>query len=295
MEQFETHGAAAADSDPALYVVATPIGNLGDVTLRALAILKGVALVAAEDTRVAAKLLGHYGIATPLIALYAHNERSASQRVLRALAAGKSVALVSDAGTPAVSDPGAHVVAAARAAGHRVVPVPGASALTAALSAAGLPDSRFLFHGFLPQRAAERRRTLEALCAVPCALVFYEAPHRIRAALADLAGTLGRDRRVVIARELTKLYETIHSCTLAEAVEWIAADEHRVRGEFVLVVEGAGEKEGDSNDAHRVLEALLAELPLKQAVALAVRITGAHRNELYAMALELKKSKGDEK
>jgi 16S rRNA (cytidine1402-2'-O)-methyltransferase len=292
MEQFEAHGAAAADSDPALYVVATPIGNLGDVTLRALAVLRNVALLAAEDTRVTAKLLDHYRIATPLIALHAHNERSASQRVLRALAAGKSVALVSDAGTPGISDPGAQVVASARAAGHRVVPVPGPSALTAALSAAGLRDSRFLFHGFLPQRTAERRRTLEALRAVPCALVFYEAPHRIRAALADLAETLGPARQVVIARELTKLYETIHACTLGEAVGWVAADEHRVRGEFVLVVEGAGEKESDSTDVHRVLATLLAELPLKQAVALAVRITGAHRNELYAMALKIK-VKGD--
>ena len=295
MKQFEAHGAAAGDSDPALYVVATPIGNLGDVTLRALAVLKSVALIAAEDTRVTAKLLDHYGISTRLIALHAHNERSASQRVLRALAAGKPVALVSDAGTPGISDPGAHVVAAARAGGHRVVPVPGASALAAALSAAGLPDPRFLFQGFLPQRAAVRRRTLETLRAVPCTLVFYEAPHRIRAALSDLAGTLGPTRRIVIARELTKLYETIHACMLGEAVAWIAADDNQARGEFVLVVEGAGEQERDSTDAHRVLQALLAELPLKQAVSLAVRITGAHRNELYAMALDVKNDEGDDK
>jgi 16S rRNA (cytidine1402-2'-O)-methyltransferase len=290
MGQFEAHGAAAPNSEPALYVVATPIGNLGDVTLRALAILKSVALVAAEDTRVTARLLDHYGIATPLMPLHAHNERGAVQRVLRALAEGKSVALVSDAGTPAISDPGAQAVAAARAAGHRVVPVPGASALIAALSASGLPDTRFLFHGFLPSRAAERRRALEALRELPCALVFYEAPHRIRAALGDLAATLGPDRRVVIARELTKVFETIHTCTLAEAGEWVTADGHRTRGEFVVVVEGAAATEGDSSQAHRVLEALLAELPLKQAVALAVRITGASRNQLYALALELKKS-----
>jgi 16S rRNA (cytidine1402-2'-O)-methyltransferase len=200
------------------------------------------------------------------------------------------VALVSDAGTPGISDPGAHVVAAARAAGYRVVPVPGASALTAALSAAALPDSRFLFHGFLPQRTPERRRALEALRGVPCALVFYEAPHRIRAALADLAATLGPERRVVIARELTKLFETIHVCTLGEAVEWMAEDEHRARGEFVLVVQGAGESKVDGGDSRRVLEALLAELPLKQAVALAIRITGAPRNELYAMALRMQSS-----
>lgn len=244
--------------------------------------------MAAEDTRVTTRLLGHYQIATPLTALHAHNEKSAIPRVLRTLGQGKSVALVSDAGTPAISDPGAQLVAAARAAGHRVIPVPGASALTAAMSAAGFPDPRFLFEGFLPQRAGARRRVLEALRAVPCALVFYEAPHRIDAALADLCELLGAGRRIVIARELTKLFETMHACTLGEALQWLAADEHRTRGEFVLIVEGAADEDNAPDRARRVLELLLAEVPLKQAVVLAARITGANRSELYAMALELK-------
>jgi 16S rRNA (cytidine1402-2'-O)-methyltransferase len=289
MEQLEVHGAAGGDSRPALYVVATPIGNLRDITLRALDVLKSVALVAAEDTRVTARLLGRYQIATPLTALHAHNEKGVIPRMLRTLAQGKSVALVSDAGTPAISDPGAQLVAAARAAGHRVVPIPGASALTAAISAAGFSDPRFLFQGFLPQRAGERRRVLEAVRAVPCALVFYEAPHRIDAALADLCELLGAGRRIVIARELTKLFETMHACTLGEARQWLAADEHRTRGEFVLIVEGAADEDDDSDRVRHVLELLLAEVPLKQAVALAVRITGAKKNELYALALEMKK------
>ena len=288
MEQFHAHGAAEGELSPGLYVVATPIGNLRDVTLRALDVLRRVAWVAAEDTRVTAKLLAHYGIATPLAALHAHNERSVIPRVLRALEQGGSVALVSDAGTPAISDPGAQLVAAARAAGHRVVPVPGASALTTAVSAAGFPESRFLFQGFLPARAAERRRVLDTLRELSCALVFYEAPHRVEAALADLCERLGSGRRVVIARELTKLFETLHACTLGEARAWLAADEHRTRGEFVLIVEGAAEAEGAPEDARRVLELLLAELPLRQAVSLASRISGAKKNELYAMALELK-------
>ena len=288
MEQFEAHGATAGDSKPALYVVATPIGNLRDVTLRALEVLKTVALVAAEDTRVTARLLDHYQIATPLAALHAHNEKSAIPRMLRVLAAGKSMALVSDAGTPAISDPGAQLVAAARAAGYRVVPVPGASALTTAMSAAGFSAPQFLFYGFLPQRTAERRRVLEALRTVPYPLVFYEAPHRIAPTLADLGEVLGAGRRIVIARELTKLFETIHECALGEAPSWIAADEHRSRGEFVLIVEGAADRDIDSEPARHALGLLLAELPLKQAVALAVRLTGAKKKELYAMALKLK-------
>jgi 16S rRNA (cytidine1402-2'-O)-methyltransferase len=197
---------------------------------------------------------------------------------------------VSDAGTPAISDPGAHLVAAARAAHHRVIPVPGASALTAALSAAGLSAPHFLFYGFLPQRAAERRRALERLRAAPYALVFYEAPHRIETAVAELAAVLGPARRVVIARELTKLFETIHVCALGELPSWIAADHHRSKGEFVLIVEAAPEErvDADAAAARHALEALVAELPLKQAVALATRITGAKKNELYAMALRLK-------
>ena len=230
---------------------------------------ESVRLIAPDQTTVLLPRLAHYGV--------------------ELTEEGRSVALVTDAGTPGISDPGSVLVREAREAGVTVVPVPGPSALTAALSAAGLPDTPFMFHGFLPQRAGERRRTLESLRAVRCVLVFYEAPHRIRATLADLAATLGAGRRVVIARELTKLFETIHACTLGEAVAWIAADEHRARGEFVLVVEGAPDAKKDDGEGRRVLEALLAELPVRQAVALAVRITGAQRNELYALALEMKK------
>jgi 16S rRNA (cytidine1402-2'-O)-methyltransferase len=288
MDELHALGAAEGELSPGLYVVATPIGNLRDITLRALDVLRRVAWVAAEDTRVTTRLLGHYGIATTLASLHAHNERSVIPRVLRTLAQGASVALVSDAGTPALSDPGAHLVAAVRAAGYRVVPVPGPSALTAALCAAGLPDTRFLFQGFLPARASERRRVLDALRTVSCALVFYEAPHRVAAALADLGERLGTGRRVVIARELTKHFETLHACTLGEAGAWLAADEHRTRGEFVLIVEGAAAEDAASEPARRVLELLLAELPLRQAVLLASRITGAKKNHLYDMALELK-------
>lgn len=244
--------------------------------------------MAAEDTRVTAKLFARHHITTPLAALHAHNERRVIPRVLRTLEAGRAVALVSDAGTPGVSDPGAQLAAAARAAGYRVVPVPGPSALTAAVSAAGFADPRFLFQGFLPQRAGERRRVLDELRVLPCALVFFEAPHRIDEALADLCERLGAQRRIVIARELTKRFEAIHACTLGEARQWIAAEAHRARGEFVLVVEGATERAEDAGRPRRVLEPLLAELPLRQAVALAARITGARKNELYALALELK-------
>jgi 16S rRNA (cytidine1402-2'-O)-methyltransferase len=290
MEQLDAHDAAAGESWPALYVVATPIGNLRDITLRALDVLRSVAWVAAEDTRVTARLLGRYGIATPVAALHGHNERRVIPRVLRTLTEGKSVALVSDAGTPGISDPGAQLVNAARAAGHRVVPVPGASALTAAMSASGLTGARFQFEGFLPARAGERRRALEALRTARGALVFYEAPHRMDAALADLCELFGAKRRIVIARELTKLFESIHSCTLGQARQWLAADPHRARGEFVLIVEGAAEDEDDTvAHGRRALAVLLGEVPLKQAVALAARITGASRNSLYAMALDMKK------
>jgi 16S rRNA (cytidine1402-2'-O)-methyltransferase len=274
----------------ALYVVATPIGNLRDMTLRALDVLGKVDVVAAEDTRVTRHLLEHYGIAARPLSLREHNEEAAGGRVVELLNAGKSVALVSDAGTPAISDPGARLVRRVRQAGFAVVPLPGASALTAALSAAGMPEGPFLFHGFLPAQAGARVREIESLRALPAALVFYEAPHRVRETLADLAGVLGAERELVIARELTKLFETIHACRLGEAVGWLDADPNRTRGEFVLIVEGAAAT-GDlqEEEGERVLAILLRELPVKQAVHLAVEITGARRNALYARALELKK------
>ena len=286
MERAAEHGGTL---EPALYVVATPIGNLADVTLRALEVLRKADAIAAEDTRVTAKLLDHYGISRKLIALHEHNERRAAPRVIEELARGHSVALVSDAGTPAFSDPGAHLVAAVREAGFRVVPVPGANAAAAALSASGFAGPQFLFHGFLSSKSSERRKTLEALAKLPHTLVFYEAPHRIAETADDLAAVLGPARRVVLARELTKLFEEIHACTLGEAGAWLAANANRTRGEFVLIVEGApAEDPAAGEEAHRVLEILLGELPVRQAAALAARLTGARKNELYALALQMK-------
>ncbi len=282
-------GGRAAVLPGTLYVVATPIGNLGDVTLRALDVLRSVDVIAAEDTRVTSKLLNRHGIAGRLTAVHEHNERRAAETVLGLLAGGKAVALVSDAGTPGIADPGARVVAAARAAGHAVVPVPGANAAAAALSASGFEAGRFLFCGFLPSRAAERRRVLGELTGERALLVFYEAPHRIADCIADLCAVFGGAREILIARELTKLHETLHRCRLEEAGEWLQGDENRRRGEFVLVVEGAPEAAQDASaGAGDVLQILLGELPLKQAVALAVKLTGGNRNELYGLALKLK-------
>jgi 16S rRNA (cytidine1402-2'-O)-methyltransferase len=274
--------------EPGLYVVATPIGNLGDVTRRALETLAGAEFIAAEDTRVTRGLLAHFGIPARLVAVHAHNETGAAERIVAAIAAGKAVALVSDAGTPGVSDPGSVVVERVRAAGLRVVPVPGASALTTALSASGLAFDGVVFAGFLPARGAERRARLAQLAAGPWAIALFEAPHRIAATLADLHEALG-DRDVVIARELTKRFETIARVPLAEARAWVEADADRRRGEFVLVVEGRAVASTPALDPRAVLATLLAELPVKQAVALAVSLTGARRNDLYSLALELKK------
>ena len=268
-------------------MVATPIGNLGDVTQRAVETLRGADVVAAEDTRVTRGLLSHLGIGAKLVALHAHNERSAAQKVVGWIAEGKAVAFVSDAGTPAVSDPGAALVAAVREAGHRVVPVPGASALTTALSASGVEADGVVFAGFLPAKGAQRRERLAALAAGPWAIALFEAPHRVAQTLADLHQALG-EREVVIARELTKKFETIARMPLAGSRAWVEADPDRTRGEFVLVIEGrAVEAAGAAMDPRKVLETLLAELPLKQAVALAIKLTGGRRNELYTLALEL--------
>jgi 16S rRNA (cytidine1402-2'-O)-methyltransferase len=279
---------AKAALDPGLYVVATPIGNLGDITHRAVQTLRDADIVAAEDTRTSRGLLTHLGISTKLVALHAHNERRAAEDVVRWIEEGKSVALVTDAGTPAVSDPGTGVVAAVRAAGFRVFPIPGPSALTAALSASGIEFDGAVFAGFLPVKGRERRDKLEALAAGPWAIVLFEAPHRIAETLGDLHKTLG-DRDVVIARELTKKFETIARVPLAEARAWVEADDDRRRGEFVLVVEGRAVERVDAHDPKALLEILLAELPLKQAVALAVKLTGGKKNDLYALALEIKK------
>ncbi len=274
---------------PSLYVVATPIGNLADITLRALDVLKRVAVIAAEDTRITGRLLGHYGIVTPLLSVHEHNERSAAQKIVQLLARGDSVALVSDAGTPGISDPGAIAVATVRAAGFPVVPLPGANAAVSALSVAGNAAPHFLFYGFLPQQAAARRRELEALKSQPYLLIFYEAPHRVIASVADMAASLGAERTVTLARELTKLFETIYVCGLGSAAEWLAADTNRTKGEFVLLVEGAAPAPGAADEnLPRVLEILLRDLPLKQAVKLAVEITGGRKNAAYELALTLK-------
>lgn len=277
-------------------MVATPIGNLGDITLRALEVLRGVDVVAAEDTRDSGRLLNHYGIAAKLVALHEHNERSAGAKILDLLAAKQSVALISDAGTPAVSDPGAHLVATARSAGYKVIPLPGPNAAIAALSAAGRAETHFLFYGFLPHSAGERRRDLAALKDQPWLLVFYESPHRILASIADLTSVLGGERQITFARELTKLFETIHTLPLCEALAWLEADPNRQRGEFVLLVGGAAPLEGAGigEEAQRTLKALLAELPLKQAVKLAAEISGEKKNALYELALAWKKDDGQE-
>jgi 16S rRNA (cytidine1402-2'-O)-methyltransferase len=275
-----------------LYVVATPLGNLRDITLRALDILASVDVIAAEDTRVTSKLLARHGIATRMLSLHAHNERRRAAEIVSLLGSGKSVALVSDAGTPAVSDPGAALVRAVAQAGYVVVPVPGPSAVIAALSASGIAAPQWLFCGFLPATATARRAALTRLSDYLGALVFYEAPHRIAATLDALVAVLGPERGLVVARELTKRFETIHRCRLGEAPAWLAADPDRARGEFVLIVDapGATIQAGDDADAHdRMLSTLLAELPVAQAVRLAVKLTGAPRNRLYERALKLSK------
>lgn len=276
--------------EPALYVVATPIGNLRDITLRSLEVLAAADVLAAEDTRNTAHLLAHHGIsANRLIAVHQHNERGAAGKVISLLQAGQSVAFVSDAGTPAISDPGALLVKAVRNAGLRVIPVPGASAVMAALSAAGLNEPHFLFYGFLPNKSAARRTALQSLANYPFTLVFYEAPHRIVECIADLCSVLGGERQVVLAREITKLFETIYSCALRDAEAWLLSDINRQRGEFVVLVSGVSPETGLSSDTLGTLSKLLEELPLKQAVQLAAKITGASRNELYQRALQIKK------
>jgi len=272
-----------------LYVVATPIGNAGDITLRALNVLALADAVACEDTRNTAQLLQRYGLHKELIAAHEHNEREAAEKLVERLRAGQRIALVSDAGTPAVSDPGARIVDAVRRAGLRVIPLPGASAAVSALSASGLIGDRFLFAGFLPAKAKQREAALMALKPVAATLVFYEAPHRIFEMTDALCATLEAGRQVVFARELTKLFEEVHRCTLAEARAWLEADANRQKGEFVVLVEGAPHAaEGDDAEAERILAILLEECPVKQAAALAAKITGKKKNALYERALEIK-------
>ena len=273
-----------------LYVVATPIGNLGDITLRAIETLKIVDAIAAEDTRHTSGLLSHFGISKKLIAVHEHNEQQSAEKLLLALKNGENIALVTDAGTPAVSDPGAVVVKIVREAGVRVVPIPGASAVVAALSASGITQNGFYFHGFLPASGAARRKVLESLKAQTVTLVLYEAPHRIIECVEDVAKVLGGERQITFCRELTKTFETIYTCASSEAGAWLQADANQQRGEFVLLIEAAPvvQTQEISEEAQRVLKCLLVELPLKQAVALATEITNLKKNDLYEFALKLK-------
>lgn len=280
-----------AISNSTLYVVATPIGNLGDMTPRAIEVLKQVDLIAAEDTRVTGHLLKHFGIGTPMVSLREHNERAMADKLVQRIKAGESIAQVSDAGTPAISDPGAVLVATAHAAGIAVVPVAGPSALATALSASGFTAPHSLFYGFLPPKSNQRREALEQLKQLPWISVFYEAPHRIADCLDDMQAVFGPEREAVLARELTKTFETIRRLPLGQLADWVKQDSNQQRGEAVLVIDAAPAVETASIAEHdHVLIPLLAELPLKQAVSLAQKITGAPRNALYEHALTLKKN-----
>jgi len=274
-----------------LYVVATPIGNIGDISLRALHVLALADAVACEDTRNTAQLLSRYGMVKPLIAAHQHNEREVADKLVARLQAGERIALVSDAGTPGISDPGARIVDAVRAAGLRVTALPGASAAVTALSASGLLHDRFHFVGFLPAKPKQRETALTTLRNIAATLVFYEAPHRIEEAVASLATCFEPGRQIVFARELSKLFEEIHRCSVADAATWLAADAHRHKGEYVILVEGASENlDADQVEADRVLTILLESCPVKQAAALAAQITGQKKNALYDRALQLSKT-----
>jgi 16S rRNA (cytidine1402-2'-O)-methyltransferase len=274
-----------------LYVVATPIGNLGDFSPRAAETLRACSLIAAEDTRHTGALLHHFGIATPLVSLHDHNERQRSPELVARMRSGESIALVSDAGTPVISDPGYELVGAAAAAGLEILAIPGPCAALAAISIAALPTDRFCFEGFLPARGAARRKRLQALASEARTLVFYESPHRVRETLEDCRDCFGAARRAAVARELTKIHERLYRGSLAELCARARADADFVRGEIVIVIEGTApaQAEPDGAELDRVLALLLAELPLKQAARIAARILGVRDNEAYKRALKLKR------
>nr|VFK26199.1 MAG: 16S rRNA (cytidine1402-2'-O)-methyltransferase [Candidatus Kentron sp. MB]VFK30836.1 MAG: 16S rRNA (cytidine1402-2'-O)-methyltransferase [Candidatus Kentron sp. MB]VFK75258.1 MAG: 16S rRNA (cytidine1402-2'-O)-methyltransferase [Candidatus Kentron sp. MB] len=272
-----------------LYIVATPIGNLGDITLRAIEVLGMVDLILAEDTRISARLLRRYEITTPVMAFHEHNEREMASRMVARLEQGANIALISDAGTPLLSDPGFHLVRLLRAQGKRVIPIPGPSAVVCALSAGGLPMDRFVFEGFLPSKREARRRRLQALAEETRTLVLYEAPHRILDAIRDITELFGGERQGVIARELTKTFETIHAGPIENLHDWLRKDENNRRGEFVLMIGGKPEEDNEGIGAEelRTLHLVLEELPIKKAVALTARLTGRKRNALYRLALQI--------
>lgn len=271
-----------------LYVIATPIGNIGDISLRALHVLSLVEAIACEDTRNTSLLLKRYGLSKSLIAAHQHNEREIANQLIARLQAGERIAIVSDAGTPAISDPGARIVDAVRAAGFRIMPLPGASAATAALSASGLINDQFHFVGFLPASAGQRNSALMPLRALRSTLVFYEAPHRIVDTVKAIADIFEPTRQIVFARELTKLFEEIHCCPLSEAGNWLMSDSKHMKGEFVLLLEGAPTASDHDAETDRVLAILLSECPVSQAASLAAKITGQKKNALYKRALEMK-------
>jgi len=271
-----------------LYIVATPIGNLEDFSPRAIRVLREVDYVAAEDTRHSQPLLMHFGIGTSLFPLHDYNEQQQVDKVITYLKQGKSVALISDAGTPLISDPGYRVVKQVREQGFKVVPVPGACALVAALSAAGLPSDKFIFDGFLPVKSSARQKRLQALVKEERTLIFYEAPHRILDSLDDFIAVFGAERHAVLARELTKTFETILSGSLSELKKILLTDHNQQKGEFVILVQGAETVDYDETKSQQVLEILLGELPVKQAANLAAKITGDSKNKLYELALRLK-------
>ena len=271
-----------------LYVVATPIGNLADLTERAVQVLGGVDLIACEDTRHTLKLLQHLGIRKPLISVHDHNERDRIEQVVDHLDAGRSIALVSDAGTPLISDPGYPLVNALRGRGFKVVPIPGASALVTALSAAGLPTDRFIFEGFLPHKSGARRERLDELRNEPRTLVYYESRHRILDSLADMQAIFGAERSVCIARELTKTFESFYSGTFEDVINVVAAEDNHQKGEFVVMVAGNPEPETASAvDIERLFRLLLVELPPKKAAAVISELTGENKKALYQKALEI--------
>ncbi|MGM0769659.1 MAG: 16S rRNA (cytidine(1402)-2'-O)-methyltransferase [Pseudomonadota bacterium] len=275
-----------------LYIVATPIGNLDDLSPRAASVLARVAVIAAEDTRHSGRLLQHLGIQKPMLALHDHNERDRAAQVLDRLEAGEDVALVSDAGTPLISDPGYVLVRQARERGLRVSPVPGAYALIAGLSAAGLPTDRFLYAGFLPTKRGARRSELESLAAEPATLVFYESPHRILETVAEIRDVMGSERGLVLGRELTKTFETFYAGQAGEVCEAIERDPNGARGEFVVMVGGAPlpATAGEAGEVNtdQLLRLLVAELPVKKVAKIVAELTGRPKNELYQRALALK-------
>lgn len=275
------------NSQGQLYIVPTPIGNLGDITQRALSVLQSVDLVAAEDTRHTGLLLQHFAISARLFALHDHNEQQKAQTLLAKLQEGQNIALVSDAGTPLINDPGYHLVRTCRDAGIRVVPLPGPCAAIAALSASGLPSDRFCYEGFLPAKSKARRDALKAIEQEPRTLIFYESTHRLLESLEDICTVLGESRYVVLAREITKTWESIHGAPIGELLAWVKEDENRRKGEMVLIVEGFDfQDDALPADALRTLALLQAELPLKKAAALAAEIHGVKKNALYKYALE---------